>query len=358
MRRSALFLSLFAVLAFASFASAQSVTTDPVGFTSIACPANSDTYLSVAFTRPPEFTGLIASVSGNTLTISGTPGWNNNQFVYAAGSQPKTYYALIGPHASVNPNEGRGYTITSNGSNTLTVNLNGDDISGVQANTQVLILPYATLASVFPAADQNVSFVPSPSQFNRLTQILIPNFSGNGINLSTAATYYFLNGAWRKFGQPTTDDHGDDVLLNTGYFLLRNAGTATNLTTLGSVLVKKETIPLFTSTSSQQDNFVSVTRPVPVSLDNLGLISSGAFASSPSQFNRIDQLFVFDNNTAAINKSAAGTYYYANSHWRKFGQDPTADFGTDTIPAGSGFVIRKGVTANGATQYWQNAPTY
>ncbi len=357
MRRSISLFCLAALLAGLSSLSAQSVVTDPVGFTSAACPANSDTYLSVSFTRPPEFTGAIASVAGNTLTISGTPGWTSNQFVYAASTQPKTYYALVGPHASTNPNEGRGYQITANGANSLTLNLNGDDISGIQSTTQVLIIPYATLASVFPASDQNVSFVPSQSQFNRLTQILIPDFAGPGINLSASATYFFLNGAWRKFGQPTTDDHGDDILATTGYFILRNTATPTTLTTLGSVLVKKETVPLFTSSSTQQDNFVGITRPVPVSLDNLGLITSGAFASSSSQFNRIDQLFLFDNAAAAINKSASATYYYLNSHWRKFGQDPTVDFGTDLIPAGVGFVIRKGAT-NGTTQFWQNAPTY
>ena len=356
-RRLSLFCLLAAIAAWSSLASAQ-VVTDPVGFTTASCAANSDTYLSVSFTRPPEFTGLIQSVSGNILTIAGTPGFTINQFAYVPSTQPKTYFVLIGPHASLNPNEGRNYQVTSNGTNTLTLNLNNDDISGVQPNTQVLIIPYATLASVFPATDQNVSFIPSPSQFNRLTQILIPNYAGSGINLSAAATYYFLNGAWRKFGQPTTDDHGDDVLSNTGYFTLRNAGTGTTLTSLGSVLVKKETLPLFTSATTQQDNFVGIIRPVPVSLDNLGLITSGAFASSPSQFNRIDQLFLFDNAAAAINKSANATYYYANSHWRRFGQDPTADFGTDTIPAGVGFVIRKGITGNGATQFWQNAPTY
>jgi uncharacterized protein (TIGR02597 family) len=343
--------------------SAQTVTTDPVGFTTAACPANADTLLGVPFTRLPEFTGAVQSVSGNTITVSGSPGWTGNQFVYnpaASPAQHNTYFVLIGPHASTNPNEGRIYTVTANGSNTLTVTLNGDSISGVQANTQILVVPYHTLATLFPATDANVSFIASPSQFNRQTQILIPNFAAAGINQSTGATYFYLNGAWRKFGQPTTDDHGDDVLLPTGYFTLRNAGTGTNLTALGAVLVKKEAIPLATLTSGPQDNAVSIIRPVNVTLDNLGLITSGAFASSPSQFNRIDQLFVFDNAASGINKSASGTYYYANGHWRKFGQDPTADFGPDVIAAGTGFVIRKGATVDGATQFWVNdhSPTY
>ena len=336
------------------FAMAQTtVATDPVGFTTVPCLANSDTFVSVPFTRPPEFVGAIQSVSGNTLTVAGSP-WTANQFVYAAGSQPKTYFALIGSNAK----EGSYYTVTSNGTNTLTVDLEGEDISTVESGTQVLVVPYATLASVFPASDANVSFVPSPNQFNRQTQILIPNYNGTGINLSTSATYYFLNGAWRKFGRPATESYNDDAFVNNGYFVVRNAGTATSLATPGNVLMKKTTVPLLTRTNTQQDNFVSVIRPVDVKLNDLGLISSGAFAASPNAFNRVDQLFVFDNSVTGLNKSASATYYYFNGAWRKFGQASTIDAGNDVIPAGSGFIIRKGATATGATVFWQNAPTY
>jgi uncharacterized protein (TIGR02597 family) len=358
--------ALFIVAAGITIASAQTVTTDPVGFitpfttmpSQINMLANSDTLVSVPFTRPPAFTGAISSVAGSVITVSGSPGWTTNQFVYAQGTQPNHYYALIGPSGTTDPKEGHGYMVTANGSDTLTVDTTHDDLSGIPADTQVLVIPYWTFNTVFPASDANVSFIPSPNQFNRLTQVFVPNYSGSGFNLSPAATYYFYNGAWRKFGQSTTTDFGDDILAQTGYFTVRNAGTGTTLTLLGSVLVKKETIPLLTSTSTQVDNFVSVTRPVAVALNDLGLISSGAFVSSPNQFNRIDQLFVFDNTATAINKSPSATYYYSNSAWRKFGASPTADFGTDTIPAGGGFLIRKGVTANGSTAFWQNAPTY
>ncbi len=333
------------------------VATDPVGFTTLTCPANADTYTSVPFTRPPEFIGAVSSVSGNTITVSGSP-FTANQFVYVAGSQPKTYYVLIGPNSSTNPKEGLSYQVTGNGTNTITVNLNGDTISSVAANTQILVIPYHTLGSLFPASDANVSFIPSTSQFARQTQILIPNYSAAGINGSAAITYYYLNNAWRQFGRPTTEDHTDDAMVNGGYFLVRNAGTGTTFTALGSVLTKKFTLQLFTRTDSQQDNFVSVIRPIDVKLNDLGLITSGAFLSSPSAFNRIDQLLVFDNSQSAQNKSASATYFYYNSAWRKFGESGLPDRGNDVIPAGTGFVIRKGATATGAAVLWQNAPTY
>ena len=37
------------------------VATDPVGFTTFACPANSDTFVSVPFVRIPEFVGAVAA---------------------------------------------------------------------------------------------------------------------------------------------------------------------------------------------------------------------------------------------------------------------------------------------------------
>jgi len=63
------------------------VTTDPVGFTTTSCLGNSDTYLGIPFTRPPEFTGTVQSVNGSMLTVNGNLGWTVNQFVYSVGMQ-------------------------------------------------------------------------------------------------------------------------------------------------------------------------------------------------------------------------------------------------------------------------------
>ncbi len=349
-------LPLIALLATASLGLAQSsVATDPVGFITTPCLANSDTYVGVPFTKPAEFTGSIASVSGNVLTISGSPGWNSNQWVYG-GSQHNNYFVLIGPHATSNPNEGRLYKISANDATSLTVNVPaGDTLANIQSGTQVLIIPYWTLNTVFPSSDAGVSFIVSPNAIARQTQILIPDYSGAGINLSATATYFYSGGAWHTTAD-TTGDHGDDAFLPYGYFIVRNAGTGTTMTQLGAVLTKKQTIPLLTSPSHKTDNFVSITRPVGVSLNNMGLISSGAFASSPNAIALTDQLLVFNNAATGINKSASATYFYSGGVWHTT-QDTSGDHGNDIIPAGSGVIIRKGATAAG-TAYWQNSPTY
>ena len=96
--------SFFVVVCLSAVVMAQtSVTTDPVGFATTSCLGNSDTYLGIPFTRLPEFIGTVQSVGTNTLTINGTPGWASNRFVYAAGTQPKHYYVLIGNGGATNP---------------------------------------------------------------------------------------------------------------------------------------------------------------------------------------------------------------------------------------------------------------
>ena len=196
MRRFFSLIIASAVLLGASLVSAQTVATDPVGFTTASCLANSDTYLGVPFTRPPEFTGNISNASGSVLTISGSPSWTNNQ--WTIGVTPhKTYFALIGPNATSSPNEGRIYKITANDAATLTVTVPaGDTLANIQPNTQVLIIPYWNFNKVFPSTDACVSFIVSPNPIQRQTQILIPDYSGSGINLSASATYFYSGTAW------------------------------------------------------------------------------------------------------------------------------------------------------------------
>jgi uncharacterized protein (TIGR02597 family) len=364
-------LAIAGSLLYGSFANAQTVATDPVGFLQpFATPApspqppnmlaNSDTQVSVPFTRPPEFVGATSAAASNTLTVSGSP-WTANQFVYVAGTQPKTYFVLIGPHSSTNPKEGRMYQITSNTTNQLTVNNGGDDLSTVAATTQILVIPFHTLNSVFPASDANVSYIPSTNfALGRKTTVLIPNYAATGINIAPSLTYAYIGSSWKLFPDSSTD-HGDDLIPTPGYFIVRNPATGgTLLTTLGSVLTKKATLPLFTSTGSTfQDNFVSLLRPIDVALNDLGLITSGAFVSSTNfALGRKDTLLVFDPTQTAINKAPSATYAYIGGAWKKF-PDISTDVGaTDKIPAGAGFIIRKAPTATGAPVYWTNIPTY
>jgi uncharacterized protein (TIGR02597 family) len=91
------------------------------------------------------------------------------------------------------------------------------------------------------------------------------------------------------------------------------------------------------------------------------LITSGAFtASNPSGPRTGDELLVFDNTAAVINKSASAIYFYRNGAWRKVGAaNATDDFGSTIVfgPTG-GVIIRKATTVAGSSTNWSNTPTY
>jgi uncharacterized protein (TIGR02597 family) len=384
--------------------------------------------------------GGIASVSGSVLTISGTTGWQNNQFVYGTalsggGTQHNTYYALIGPRpialsgtvnltsgsnlvtgvgttfttaisagdgliltggtsgyyivksvtdntdlvltgnaratltsqtASVSKStkEGHTYMVAANttvtGSSTVTLDTNGDDISGIVAGTQVSLIPYWTLSTVFPPSDLGVSYIGTASVRSYQTQILMPNYAKSGINIAAYPIYYYSTATsqWQMEGGTATNA-GDTIFLSDGYFTIRNGATATTLTSLGSVNDQRLSIQLTSGTpSSQQDNFVSITRPLPVALRDLNLIASSAFTPTTSIRSVQDQLFLYNNAVAGINKSTNpyADYFYMNGIWQHLG-GTGSDAGSDTIPAGAAILIRKTGTT-GSTVFWTNQPTY
>jgi uncharacterized protein (TIGR02597 family) len=339
-----------------NLASAQvTVTTDPVGFTTTTLLGSSDTFVSIPFTRPPEFIGGIASASGSTITLVGNP-LRQSQFLYG-GAQHNHYYALIGPISGTGTKEGHTYPITDNGSGTLIVDTSHDDLNNIPANTQVEVIPYWTPATIFPATDANISFTPTISSSSYQTQIRVPNYSASGINLPYSPIYFFSNNVdgtsnnvgWRNVSDNITD-HGDDPLLPDGYFVVRrNSSEAQTLplrlTNIGTVLLKKLAVPVI-AISQQQDNPVSIVRPVNVALDATGL------GPANHSFGAGDKLLLYNNTVAGFNKSPSATYTY-DTHWRLTGDGTLSDRGADLIPSGTGFIIRK--AASGVSAFWTNA---
>jgi len=334
-------------------AAQTSITSDPVGLTTTSCLAKSDTYVSIPFTRPSEFVGTVRSAGGNIITINGTPGWANDQFVYAPSTQPKHYYVLIGNGGTTNPKEGHIYQITGNGPDMLLVDATSDTLTGIVVNTEVTVIPYWTLATIFPASDAGVSFTPTGSPPTYQTLLRFPNYSAPGINQPYTVEYYFNNGAWRLVsdGFDNPSDHGDDPLLPDGYFVVRNANSAPTLPlrALGSVLMKKMAVPLLAAQTGKQDNSVAMIRPVDVSLDATGL------APIDNTFVQNDQLLLFNNARRQLNKHPYKIYTYDDG-WR-LSTDPLGDHGKDRIPAGSAMIVRKAASPNGPIS-WINSPNY
>jgi len=345
-----LWISILPCILFAESAS------DPAGFYKLTFLGNSDTIVSLPFSRPPKASGMVDSVAENKVLARGTLNWISNQFVYASGLQSNTYYIRF----ESGTKEGSYYPITSNDTNNLTLDLGSDTLGGVAQRDLFSIVPYWTLGTVFP---NGKGVFTSTSTLTHKTEVLIPNYTGSGINLSAGATYfYFTNttagfAAWRLFGSASTN-RNDDILQPNVYLIVRHKiATNTTFTSLGGVILAKIEIPLNISSSTKQDNVVALTRSVPVSLDDSGLVASGAFTPSTSSLAHKDELLTFDNTTTNFNKSAAGLYYYSNSGWRKFGTPATVSFGASNVfVPGTGFIIRKATGASAPV--WVNPPTY
>lgn len=416
--------------------STSTATTDPVGYASVALQANSDTLVSIPFTRAVEFTGAIASVNGSTITVSGSPGWATNKYVYPSGTQSNTYYAIIGPLltslantvsvtngsttvtgsgftpiaqgdeilvnglaynvASVtndttlvlaraytgttasglstsynhSPKEGSYYTVTANGTNTLTVTLNGDSLSTVAAGTSVSLIPYWTLGTAFPVGDAGKSYVASTGTGPRSyqTEIMLPDLITPGINLSASAAYINYGSKWCLEGTDGTTSSDDVLIPPTGNLTVRNGATATTFVPTGGVYMNRVTAVLDTQVTSAQDNAVSLPRPMDVSLNDLGLVTKTSTSDIGNGFvisNGIsprsikDTLLLYDNVLSGVNKASPASYFYYNGGWRLEGSDGTVDYGdTVKIPGGSGFIIRKVSTSTGASSFVQNTRSY
>jgi uncharacterized protein (TIGR02597 family) len=328
--------------------------------------ANSDTRISIPFLPPPVFTGSVQSVAGNVVTVGGSPNWTANQFIYAAGTQVNTYFALLGPGpgSTVNPKDGSWYIVTGNAAATITLALGGDTIAAVPAGTQITLVPCWTLNTIFPAASANVSFTPTTSTRNIQTEILIPDYTDPGINLAPTKTYYFINSGtnvgWRLYGDANTTDHGNDPLLPNGFLIVRNQNGAPTLPLVlaGNVSGAQFIAPLSTLSTGPQDNPVAIIQPVSVSLNNTGLSpAAGSFVATTSTRNFQDELLLYNNSQAALNKAPSTTYYYMNNAWRLYGDSPSNDHGSDLIPPGTGLLIRK-AASTGQTVFWTNIPSY
>jgi uncharacterized protein (TIGR02597 family) len=324
-------------------------TSAPAGFLKLTTLGNSDNFVSVPFARAGAMFATVASTSANVISIAGSP-WSAGQFVYVSGSQSNTYYARF---TSGNA-EGRIYRITNNTATAISVDLGTDSsLSGAAPGDTIAIEPYWTFATVFPnGAGVNAS----PTPGNRNTEVLLPDTASPGINLSAPKVYFFNAGIWKQVGQGSIN-YGDDVLPPNNYFIIRhNVATNTVVMTMGAVITNRFAISLQTLPASQQDNSVAVARPLPMSLDESGLVSSGSFNASPLPGSRTDELLAFDNTVSSRNKSASAIYYYWNGAWRQVGGG-TNNVGTNqAFGGGAAAIIRKGT--NGASVVWTNAPNY
>jgi len=326
-------LFVFFSLAITGLGFAQTTAaTDPVGFVSISVPAASDYSLGFPLHRPSEFQGVIQSISGNTITVAGTPGWSTSQFVYAQGTQAKTYYVQIDSGTK----EGQYAKITANDATSITLTLNsGDDLSNILTNAangtgdMISIIPYWTPSTLFSGMTPG-------------TQLLLFPSGTAGINLAASFAYVFSGSSWFQ-GATNVDDAVLD--LGLGLVLRNNSASVASVAVTGAVPMTANRYLFRTlAANTKQDNRFFFNSPVPEIIGNTGLgITPG------------DQLLVFDNTATGKNKAPVFSIVWSGSAWFQGATDVTATF---ALQPGTSYILRKNSTASPQTFVSSGLPSY
>ena len=323
---------LLALLSTLALSSTFAAETDPVGYVSVTVPANSDAVLAVPLNRAAEFKGVISSISGNVITVAGTPAWTNNQFAPLATAN-KTYALQVASGAK----EGLIGKITANTVDTLTVQLDsGETLADVVAGDQIDVMPYWTPSTLISAS------VPDGTEL----YVFDNTTSGQNTSPSVLLQYFSGFGWFETIGY--TDQSHRPLLFATGFILRNNSlSSSVALSFVGSVPMTKHRLPLKTIAAGvNQDQTIGYMSPIPEPLSSLN------FAAADN-----DELFLFDSSATGKNKSPSTLLVFFGGRW--YNSITYADVtDTTTLQPGNGMIFRKKSAGAPQVSVWQDLQSY
>ncbi len=340
--KNVLRISILSWVALGSVLSANII--DPLGGMVIPIKGNSDTRISIPFSRPVVFEARIQSYAGNQITAPGAPGWADNQFVYGDADSldtTHTYYLVF----LSGVNEGLALPITANTADTVTVNLGSESLSGVTSesvngtgNGDIFqIVPCWTPATLFAGAT-----VPDRTLLYRYSG------SGNRTNRSPEPplTYFSGSGWFDHLGTLS-----DDVPLNLAEaMVLRTPASSSdfNITVGGGVpMFKVRAVFATDSSGTANDTLFSIYSPLEVSVgaSNIGVVGDRAI------------LYIYDNNLVETNKSPTQVItYFDGFGW--YDRDANLVDNSFFLQPGTSYVLRKPGTQVVDAVMWSYLPSH
>ncbi len=345
----------------ASFANAATTAyTDPVGALSVTLRGGSDTYVAVPFAKAADFQGTLSGAPTGagltrTLSITGTPSFGVNSF-------QNLWYVQFTSGVLA----GRYYTVASNTATQITINIDGDTtVSSAGSTDSFKVVKYWTLGSLFPEGQTAIKT--TDSEFNAApTEVQIPSFSGNGINLSSGRILVAVDPTpalgdyyWSDLSDFSIAD--DFILPPDGYFVVRHySAPSTTFVSSGSVSFSSQTTGVFARNGGQQDNFIGLARPKDVNLSALFTAGSPFVESSDEFAGDGDLLFLYDNSIVGFNKSVSKIFAKSAADHSWYDQSDFSNADTFSVPASSAIIIRKLATATpgGQTTFFTNDKNY
>lgn len=358
-------LSLF--LATGTLASLSTVATAevtaPVGYVKLTFNSTADTPFSLPLDRPKVYTGQASAISGNLLSVSATD-FTTDQYKYVNNTQNEHYYVLFTTGAL----EGRSFDIGSNTTNGITVETEVEEIGqpaptlqslGALANDRFVIRPHWSLGTLFPS---NSNFPKNSSTSDpaglisfRPKHVIGTTNNASGTDIAPVESYFYFDHAtndsldgWYKFGSTGLGKMDNFKLERGTFYIARNkTGAAATINVTGDVPLvdgnNKVRINLV-----EQDNYVSLSFPVEVTLAGCDLLTSGFAKSTTTGSPDGDKLLTYEGATG-YDPSPTKTYFYfdhasnnALDGWYIQGATGLGKQDTEAIfKPGHGYIIRK-----------------
>jgi len=314
---------------------AQTATTDPVGFVTIAIAGGGAqgapvyTFASLGLLNPVAFQSTTTSVGGDAAIVDSAATWTDGLY-NTNGANPSHFVEVTS-----GPGAGTKYDITGTVQATKTLNLIGPLLAGITSGASYKIRPHWTLAGVFGATNQNGL---SGGNINSADQILL--YRGSGF-----VTYYYqTSGAggqgWRKKGDSFTDASSSVIYPDDGILIARQQNASVSLTINGAVKTGQTSIPVVSGYSLLGNVYAA---GMTLSSSNL-YTGDSATGIASGNINTADQVLFW-------NGTGFDTYYYQTSGaggtgWRKKGDSFTEAQNT-AIPVGAAlFLSRAGAPFN------------
>ena len=318
-RYLSLLIAAAVTVSFATFSSAQSAFTDPVGFETLTIGSGKIGGVSLPLDNIPAFSGPVSSRTANSITTT-------NAAFGSLSTAASPYLIRILSGASV----GRQFRITANTTDTLTLNTGGADLTTLIAvGDRYSVHAIQTLASFFgaDASDPNKPAINRNADSTLADNVLIRGAFGY-------LTYYNDGTKWQLVGGGTTVQNDVVLLPDQGFLLSRRPSNPLTITVTGAV----PTTDLKTDLPANKITIFPNRFPVGTTLAGLNLNAVPAWIEN-------------DDASLADNILIRGTFgwstYYLNSagSWRLFGggnavQDTTA------IPLGTSVLAVRRVGTN------------
>jgi uncharacterized protein (TIGR02597 family) len=312
---------------------ANAAVTDPVGYVSLgdttvgqpAVKANTEVRVSIPLDKKTVFAGTVASVAGNVITISGTPGLGNLVTV--------PHVVKIGNGAA----EGLTALVTASTASSVTVSVQpGDSLAGVVAGTELSIQEAWTVSSFLSGGTLPTG-----------TQLFAFSGAAPGIVIAPDLIFEFDGTGWVD---TNTFESANNVVLYPGEgYVLRNP-TATPIASLvltGEVPTANHRVVVSNlAPGVGQDIPFGFISPV----DEIVGVSGLGFTSG-------DQILSFSNSAAGVVKAPVTILEYDGTGWV---DTDTFESVTGTFPlkGGVSYVYRRATTAPGGDIIWSNEQTY